>query len=142
VSSVSTGFGFTAGADNIKLREEEMRKALALQRNGRPRLQVVVGRCPNFCNEIESFRKKTVRVGSRNVPTDEGNRRVNTHSIEAVEQALALGVKYCRPISKAIEGSLVDAELARERKREHERAMTAIAKGGNSGISLGPVGAS
>ncbi len=138
VKSLQTGSGFRAGCADIKRREEDTRRALSLQRNGRPTVQIVVGRCPNLCSELETFKKKKVRHGTKDVPVDEGNRRVRTHAVECLEMAVSSNLKYVPRKNTSLDASMVDIEAEADRKREINRAMTARANGMSSGISLGP----
>jgi hypothetical protein len=103
IKSESLGFGFRHACDDRKRREEELRTLLAIQRNSQPRFMVVVGKCPVFCAEMENFKKKTVKQMGVEVPMDEGDRRVNTHAIEAVEGAIALDLPYVKPRNKSCE---------------------------------------
>jgi hypothetical protein len=139
ISSETTKNGFRAGEDSHKLREEVMRTQLAVQRDGVPHFMVVVGKCPGFVKEIEKFRKKVVKQWGKELATDEGDRRVGTHAIEAVEQALALGLEYVKPRDKAITSSIVQRIKEWRERQKIKRRESQIVLGGGS-ISLGPVG--
>jgi hypothetical protein len=139
ISSETTKNGFRAGEDSHKLREEVMRTQLAVQRDGVPHFMVVVGKCPGFVKEIEKFRKKVVKQWGKELATDEGDRRVGTHAIEAVEQALALGLEYVKPRDKAITSSIVQRIKQWRERQKIKRRESQIVLGGGS-IPLGPVG--
>jgi len=133
------GAAFSAGCDKIKSREESLRNWLAIERDGFPKLLIVAGTCPNLCWEMERFRKKTVKVGGKDIPTDDGNRRANTHAVECLEMAAADGCEYIKPRSKPIEAGWVDRVLAAREKRAAARSAN-VGFGQAPFISLGPVG--
>jgi hypothetical protein len=139
IRSESTGYGFRAGVDNHKLREEEMRTYLSVQRDGVPRFMVVVGKCPSFCGEMEKFRKQTVKQWGKELSIDKGDRRTNTHAIEAVEMAIALNLTYMKPRDKAIRSSIVE-RVKKWRDRIHIKRRESQIVLGQGHISLGPVG--
>lgn len=136
-----TGRPFIYGEDDRSLRENEMRNMLSIGRDGNPRLMVCVDRCPNFCWEMERFKKKTVKHGGIDVPLDEGNRKVNTHAIEACEQAIAMDLKWVKPKNKAIKTPL-DWFTQWVKSNEKKRRMSERLRrgGGSGGITLGPRG--
>lgn len=140
VSSLATGHSFRYACDDRKRREEDMRTFLSIQRSGHPRLMVVAGKCPSFCWEMDRFKKKIVRQWSKEVAIDEGDRRVNTHAIEAVEGAISLELPYIKPKTKTIKYSFVDSVLAGMERRKAKRKAQAMYSGSNH-ISLGPTGA-
>lgn len=135
------GYTFRAGLDDRRRREEVMRTMLALDRNGQPGLMVVQGKCPSFCSEMEKFRKKTVKQWGKDIPTDEGERRVGTHAIEAIEQAIGLDLQYVKPRSHSVNPSFMDRFMdfldSQRRKASGVNPLTA-----KPGISLGPIGVS
>lgn len=140
VSSESTGDGFFPGCDDRKYREEVMRTSLAIDRDGQPKLMVVAGKCPSFVSEMERFRKKTVKQRGKDIPIDEGDRRAGTHSIDAVEQALGVGLDYVKPRRKTVNHSWLNDALAwgdrqRERSERGQRMLN-----GSQTISLGSIG--
>lgn len=139
IRSESTGSGFRSGMDDRKRREEAMRTYLSLHRGGYPRLMIVAGKCPSFVWEMERFRKKIVRQWGKDVPIDEGERRVNTHAIEAVEQAIAVDLPYVKPRNHAIKSSIVERLTAwRDKLRAQKRQPQLLVGAGH--ISLGPIG--
>jgi hypothetical protein len=140
IKSESLGFGFRHALDDRKRREEELRTLLAIQRNSQPRFMVVVGKCPVFCAEMENFKKKTVKQMGVEMPLDEGDRRVNTHAIEAVEGAIALDLAYIKPRNKSIQYNFVDRVLAWKERLKQKQRYQGIIRGQNT-ISLGPIGA-
>jgi hypothetical protein len=89
---------------------------------------------------MERFRKKTVRIGSKDVPTDDGNRRANTHAVECLEMAAADGLEYVKPRTHAIQPAWVDRVLAMDAKRATARSKVGALFGSDS-INLGPQGA-
>lgn len=133
------GQGFRPGMDERKRREADMRNFLAITRSGKPRLMVVLPRCPNFCWEMERFKKKTVRHAGKDIPIDEGNRRVNTHAIEAVEQAIALDLQWV-PKRKTAQKTMLDGFLDWANKAKRKQSLHDRLTRGGGGISLGPLG--
>jgi hypothetical protein len=139
IRSERTGSGFRPGCDDRKLREEAMRTLLAVRRNGAPSFMVVVGKCASFATEMEMFKKKTVQQWGKLVSIDEGDRRVNTHAIEAVEQAIALDLPYVRPTKRHQKTGWLDHFLKWRDDRRTERRESQRGTGQHA-ISLGPVG--
>lgn len=142
IKSEQLGFHFRQGEESHKRREEVMRNMLAIRRDGKPQLMVVTGTCPNFCKEMENFRKKTVKYMGKDMPIDEGNRRVMTHAVEAVEMSVALDLGYVKPRPKAQRDETVDwvKEWGDQNRRNQKIAEAFF--GGKSYISLGPQGGS
>lgn len=136
LQSEETKSSFMAGFDEVAKREERMRTHLATLHDGRPKLMFVVGNCPNLVREMEKFRKMTVKVGNRDMPTDKGNRRNNTHAIEALEQLVAYELPYVKPKPKAMQVNFFDRFI---QWRDSRRQARQSPLGGDS-ISLGPVG--
>jgi hypothetical protein len=141
IRSETTGYSFTPGCDDRRFREEVMRNHLVVNRNGRSTLMVVAARCPSFVQEMEKFRKKTIRQRNKDIPIDEGDRRAGTHAIEAVEQAIANGLAYVKPRSKALDLAAFDTRFnwAARQQARIEKGRRAFSGGGNS-ITLGPLG--
>jgi hypothetical protein len=135
-----TGGMFSAGCDRIGLREECLRNWLAIERDGQPTILIVNERCPNLVREMETFKKKTTRIGNQDVPLDEGNRRANTHAVECLEYFAADGGEYIKPRTHAIELSHVDRVLALDAKRERIQRHMAATFGKSHSINLGPQG--
>lgn len=140
VRAMATGFGFRHACDDRSQREEMLRKLLSIQRNGQPRFMVVAGKCSSFCWEIERFRKKVVKQWGKEVTVDEGDRRVNTHAIEAVEGAIALDMPYIKPKTKHADYSVVDRVRAYMDRLRAKRNAQGIYQ--DHHISLGPQGVS
>jgi hypothetical protein len=138
VKSESTKHGFRHACDDRKRREEDMRSVLAIQRNGQPRFMVVVGKCPVFCAEMENFKKKMIKQMGVDMPTDEGDRRANTHAIEAVEGAIGIDLPYVKPRIKHVQFNLVDRWNALKERLNLKRRMSGQLA--SPSISLGPVG--
>lgn len=136
-----TGMAFSAGCDRIGYREECLRNWLAIERDGQPTILIVNERCPNLVREMEHFKKKTVRVGTKDIPTDQGNRRANTHAIECLEYFAADGGEYVKPRNHAIQPAWVDRVLAQDAKNERRQRHMAAIFGGSPSINLGPQGA-
>jgi hypothetical protein len=138
LASGTGGYSFRYGCDDIGRREEAFRSMLAIQRSGQPRFMVVVGKCPGFCTEMEKFKKKTVKQWGKEVAIDKGDRRVNTHAIEAVEQSLGLDLPYIKPKHKSLQFSMVDSWKAFKERLQLKRRMNGQLA--SPSISLGPVG--
>ncbi len=111
---------------------------LAIRRDGQPAFMIVAGKCPSFVWEMERFKKKVVKQWGKEVCVDEGDRRVNTHAIEAVEGAIALDLPYVKPRNKSILFNLVDRWNARKERLKLKRQMSGQLA--SPSISLGPVG--
>lgn len=138
-----TGKPFIPGESDRTRREGEMRNMLAMGRDNNPRLMVMASKCPNFCWEMERFKKKTYKHGGKDVPIDEGNRRVHTHAIEAVEQAIAMDLQWVPQRSKSVK-TVLDSFLEWAKRGKQKQASAerfSKLKGGGGGcISLGPLG--
>lgn len=137
IRSASGGSTFRHGCDDVARREEDMRTVLAIQRDSQPRLMVCVGKCPSFCAEMEKFKKKTVKQWGKDIAIDKGDRRVNTHAIEAVEQAIGLDLPYIKPRKHSIVVEYINQFKSwgdRMRRRESGQA------GESQHITLGPIG--
>lgn len=134
--SIETEYGFYPGFDQIAKREEILRNHFALQVAGLPRLMLVTSRCPNLASELERFRKVTVKVAGKDIPTDKGNRRAHTHAIEALEQLVAHDLPYVRPRIKSVDVNFIDRFLQwREGRKQARREAL-----GTGTVTLGPVG--
>lgn len=138
MSSETNGHNFMAGSDNIKGREEALRTWLSIRRDGYPKLFIVVGSCPMLCWELERFRKKTIKHAGKDIPIDEGNRRVNTHAVENLEMLAAHGCQYVKPSSKSLKLSHVDFILQGMERRERNRQT--LSPGATNFIPLCHVG--
>ena len=140
VASEATGHGFTPGNPDRKYREEVMRTYLAMQRDGQPKLMYVGGKCQSFVEEIEKFKKKTVKQHGKDIPIDEGDRRAGTHAIEAVEQAIANGLSYVKPRRKYRSADWMEAfnEWGKKQQERIDKGQSLFA--GSNSISLGPNG--
>ncbi len=133
----ASGGIFRHGCDDVARREEDMRTMLAIQRNSQPRFMVCVGKCPSFCSEMEKFKKKTVKQWGKEIAIDKGDRRVNTHAIEAVEQALGIDLPYIKPRKTSLVGGFVNHfKEWGDRMRRRDQGQ----EGGSQHISLGPIG--
>ena len=141
IRAQATEFAFRHACDDRRLREENFRSFLSINRGGQPRFMLVAGKCPSFVREMEKFKKKTVTHFGKQIPIDEGDRRVNTHAVEAIEGALALDLPYVKPKTFHVQSTIVDRWLAfRARLRAKRRAN---GFGDNEfSISLGPQGVS
>jgi hypothetical protein len=119
-----------------------MRMSLAIERHGQPTLMHVSGKCQSYVQEMEKFRKKCIKLRNKETYIDEGDRRAGTHAIEAVEQALALGLEYVKPRERALNRSWLDDALTwGDRQQARADKGRAMLGGGGQTISLGPVGA-
>ena len=143
------GYRFTPGCDVIEARELAVRQLLEVRSSGSvlevgyPKLLIDMDRCPNLVREIKAFKRKKVRDASgRDVLTDTGNRKANTHAIEALEQAVGNQIQYHKPKPK--EAEISSAELVRKMHRDfHNRIdSSSMLSGFSRGISLGARGSS
>lgn len=138
VKSESTAFGFRHACDDRKRREEIMRSMLAIQLNGQPMLMIVGGKCPMFMWEMERFKKKVVKQWGKEIPIDEGDRRVNTHAIEAIEGAIGIDLPYVKPRVKHVQNSVVKRWNDLQARLKAKRQAMGLTQ--QHSISLGPVG--
>lgn len=138
IKSESTGYNFMAGSDHIAGREEALREWLSIRRDGYPKLLIVLGACPMLVWEMERFRKKTVKHSGKDIATDVGNRKVNTHAIENLEMLAAHGCPYVKPAYKPVTTSHVEYVLAARKHRELKRRS--LAPGATNYIPLTPLG--
>lgn len=138
IRSETTGYNFQAGSDHIAGREEALREWLSIRRTGYPKLLIVVGSCPMLVWEMERFRKKTIKHSGKDVATDVGNRKVNTHAIENLEMLAAHGCPYVKPAYKPVTTSHVEYVLAARKHREMKRRS--LAPGASNYIPLTPLG--
>lgn len=134
------GSRFKAGSDDIKGREEKLREWLALRDDGYPTFFVVKQRCPGFIKEIARFKKKIIKIGGREVPSDDGVRKM-THAVEAAEYSAADGLPYVKPQHNRRGWSMIDRILKERKLRAQEREMRHWDPS-KSGRSLGPRGVS
>jgi hypothetical protein len=143
------GHRFTPGCDVIEARELAVRQALEVRFNGSilevgyPKLLVVVDKCPNLVREIKGFKRKKVRDSSgRDVLTDTGNRKANTHAIETLEMAVGNVIQYHKPRPK--EAEMTSADYVRQMHKDfHNRIDSgSMLSGFSRGISLGARGSS
>lgn len=135
--SVASGYDFRDGSDNIKGRETILREWLGVREDGTTRLLVIPERCPEFCREMVRFRKKKLKIGGQATFIDEGERRTNTHAIEACEYGVAMGLPYVKPPRKRNEKTFYERVIEGRRARAARRR----AKAENKGIVLGARGA-
>lgn len=140
------GSRFGAGCDNIKLREERLRKWLEI-RGGceawaqSPTLYIDLNRCPNTVREMLTFRKKTIRQGGMSVTIDEANRRQPCHALECLEMAAAHGCPYVKPKPRVVADEPIDRWMAERKHRERKRRYKHWGLAGQPTITLGPQGA-
>jgi len=143
------GHRFTPGCDVIEARELAVRQVMEVRSSGSvlevgyPKLLIDMDKCPNLVREIKSFKRKKVRdAAGRDVLTDTGNRKANTHAIEALEQAVGNQIQYHKPRPKEVEIS--SAELVRKMHRDFHNRMDSsqMLSGFTRGIPLGARGSS
>lgn len=139
IQSVDTKYEFRDGSDDLAGRETCVRDWLHIRRDGTTKLMIVVSRCPNLVREMNGFMKLTTRIGGRDVPTDKGNRRSNTHAVECLEYMAAHGALYVRPKDKVKKETHVDRVIRQRKEREAARRAKTTGRGRNT-ISLGPRG--
>jgi hypothetical protein len=140
IKSVDTGHGFADGCDDIKGREGIFREFLRIRSDGTTKFLVVTSKCAMFVREIKRFKKKTIKRGSgMEVILDEGNRRVHTHAIEAVEMVVAGKIAYIKPGKSVMKETWVDRILKDRQHRDLQRAANYYGTKGRT-IELGPRG--
>lgn len=134
-----TGSYFAPGSDNIRGREECLRRWLQVDDNGRSTVMVNVNGCPNLVREFSRFMKKQTIVSGMRVTLDEGNRRANCHAIECLEYAAAHGLQYVRPPERARRNPYVAMIIKGREERAARRKLSRMADK-DGGIVLGPRG--
>ena len=139
IECAERGSRFLNGSDDIKGREEKMREWLYIRADGMPKLMVVTFACPNFCREMERFKKKTTRIGGHDIPIDEANRRANCHLVECGEYGAAHGLPYVKPKQPAKSFSAVKWIKEQRKQRAQQRAARNFSPH-RSSRSLGPRG--
>jgi hypothetical protein len=98
--SLTTGAGFLAGCDDIQARTSAVRTALHIRPDGKPRLRVLRGACPNLERELRRYRKKTHFINGLSVVSDEPNTRGEVHACQCMEYLAATEPKYRSPPKK------------------------------------------
>ena len=104
-----------------------------------PTLLVISERCPNFCREMKGFKKKTTRVGGKDVVTDEGNRKGMVHTCEVAEYGAAHGLAYVAPPKRRVHRTIFDFIMDGEKDRAKVRAGKKHGQARDH-ISFGPQG--
>jgi len=132
IQSNRTGAGFMDAVDHIEGRVLKLQSWLRVRPNGLPLVFVNEDACPALCQEMRRFRKKKDSVTG--LPTDEGNRKTNTHAVECLEYLAAHGMTYHRP-QDAFKPTPQDMWVDRIRRRQRMEASS-----GFRGIILGPSG--
>lgn len=98
--SLTTGCGFLAGCDDVAARCSAVRNALYIRPDGKPRLRVLRGACPNLERELKRYRKKVHFVNGLSVVSDEPNTRGEVHACQCMEYLVASEPKYYAPPKK------------------------------------------
>jgi hypothetical protein len=94
VRSLTTGAGFLAGCDDVAARTSAVRSALFIRPDGKSRLRVLRGACPNLERELKRYRKKTHFVNGLSVVSDEPNTRGDVHACQCMEYIVASEPKF------------------------------------------------
>ena len=132
----------TPGCDDIKTREMALREMLQIRQrglhSGYPTLFVCMDQCPNFVNEISSFRKKVIKRAGHDIITDDGDRRGAVHLVEGCEMGVAHGLQYVSPEAK--KASMTSAQRVLAITRRFRNLYRASNSDSLTGINLGPRG--
>ena len=144
IESVERGPRFIPACDNIKFREQTLRKWFELRMeggpgNGYPILYIDVARCPNTVREVLAFKKKQIKQNGVDVTIDEGNRRGPVHACECLEYASAHGCKYVKPPKLKLKDDF-DLLMEQRAHRAKKRRMKQSFMGQGNTITLGPRG--
>jgi hypothetical protein len=139
VRSVETQVDFLNGSDDIKGREMALRDALRIREDGSTKLIINVDACPNFCREMERFKKQVIQRGSTRLISEDSDRRFNSHAIETVEYGISHGLRYVAPPKNVTNKSWVDRMLDAE-KAHRARYQVINGVGSDRTITLGPKG--
>ena len=99
VSSLSTGYTFIPGADNIAAGIEACRTWLTIRSDGTCKFKYVASRMPNFREEIETYSKN---MDSRKNIDDDPAPRQADHLMDTWRYLAAYNPRYKRPIRRAI----------------------------------------
>jgi hypothetical protein len=109
----TNGVAFTWGSDDVNAGIESVRSWLVIK-DGRARLQVFRGRCPNLIKEMEEYSyKKDVAHG---VVTDKPL-AINNHLCDCLRYLAAHGLPYRRPRSRKSRGGYAFQYLEEKKKR-------------------------
>lgn len=114
----SNSVQFTWGDDDIMAGIEAVRSLLSI-RDGRARLQVFRGRCPNLVKEMEEYAyKKDVASGT---VTDKPL-AINNHLCDTLRYAASHGLPYRRPKNKKRRGNYAFQYLEDKKRRKAGRS--------------------
>lgn len=138
------GSRFMAGSDQIEHREMCLRSWLEVRPTGKcagfPTVLIDMNRCPNLVRELISFKKKIVRTAAGEQILDEGNRKSNTHAVEALEMLAAHGMAYFKPKVAIKQLTGADAILKMKQQWKQRRESSGSQMYQNGGIVLGAQG--
>lgn len=140
---------FVAGSDDVDGRVLKLRSWLSIRggeglESGYPTVLFCHSRSRsrvhNLVSEIKRFKKKVVNVAGTWVPSDEGNRRVNTHAVECLEYLAAHGCPYVEPRTDLRSSTTMQRIIAARRERARIRRLRKSMRGGGDFVNLGPLG--
>lgn len=139
IRSVETQSEFLSGCDHMEGRENALREWLRIREDGSTKLIVNTDQCPNFCREMETFKKKYVLNNGNRIILNEGNRRAGTHLVECAEYSAAHGCRYVAPPKSVSTKTWVERMLDDEKSRKARfRVINGV--GNDRTINLGPQG--
>lgn len=113
--------GFHDGCDEPSNREVVMRDWLRIRDGGCTKLMIVADRVPNFVREMEGFRHKVNRAGGTVTVLDDGDRKRNTHAVEAGEYMVSHGLPYVRPLVSESKMNMVERIMRFRRQKRLKR---------------------
>jgi hypothetical protein len=129
IRSVTTGYGFCWGAEDVKAGINQMHSWLRIGPDGRPYLRVAKGRLPCFEEEIVRYHYRRIK----GMPSDEPEKK-HDHLLDAARYLSMFDPQYRKPkVAKAGKSYAVRALEAKRRRRARR-------EGGEGGINLGPAG--
>lgn len=127
IRSASTGSGFIFGNSDISDGVMAVHNWLRIQENGKPKLQVLRGKLPNFEHEIKYYHKKKTKGDI----IDKPDQRKANHLQDCLRYLAMYSPRYIKPKISGGPRSPVLAALDAKKKRKREL------QGGNY-IRLGP----
>jgi len=126
-----TGSNFIFGSDNVPAGLVAVRDLLSLRRNGRPKLRIVLGACPNLVREFQLYRKKS----TQNEVADEPASGQRDHLMDCLRYAAVYDPKFVhmQPAER------MEPSAAYRQFQEWQAERAAEDQHDDESINLGPV---
>jgi len=118
---------FTWGADDPKAGILAVHEAMRIQPNGKPILQVCVGRLPQLYEEITRYHYKRVN----RLVTDEPEKK-NDHLMDCLRYIVTFRPQWSKPKTSRVGVNYAVAAVAAKLKKKKMKS------GGSGGVRLGP----